>query len=254
MIKARALRGASIGFRIIESRFPNESESKNLGMSPWGLIMEKTALFEWSVCAVPCNQNSLQTSKMFGTREIQIARNLGLVKSSDEKPYKNEHACRINDPDKYSEIRRENGDREHDGKKYDVIYGKTEDGDWEDQSYRYPNDVWTEDQAKQHCADHNGIEFEPAREKSENGDENGDEFVESIDFVDIDIKSLIDRSNTTIIIVDELKQLIHGLMHEVRKIQEHVTKSPVPQGSQEKNGDYDDLAKRLDEMISKLKN
>ena len=39
-------------------------------------------------------------------------------------PYPNEHACRLNDPGKYSQIRRKNCDRKSGGKCIDVIYGR----------------------------------------------------------------------------------------------------------------------------------
>jgi predicted RNA-binding Zn-ribbon protein involved in translation (DUF1610 family) len=80
----------------------------------------------------------------------------------DEKPYKNEHACRLLDPSKCSKFRRENGAREHDGKKYDVIYGKKKsDGKWTDQAYRYPKSTWKASEAKAHCEGKKG-KFEPA--------------------------------------------------------------------------------------------
>jgi len=81
-----------------------------------------------------------------------------------QKPYPNEHACRLNEPGKYNEFRR--GTRKHNGKTYSVIYGKLKDRDsWEDQAYRYPKDKWTESEARSHCKDHKGILFEPASEK-----------------------------------------------------------------------------------------
>jgi len=81
-----------------------------------------------------------------------------------QKPYPNEHACRLNEPGKYDEFRR--GTRKHNGKTYSVIYGKLKNKDsWEDQAYRYSKDKWTESEARSHCKDHKGILFEPASEK-----------------------------------------------------------------------------------------
>lgn len=80
-----------------------------------------------------------------------------------ERPYPNEHACRLRQPNG-NDTRRENGAREHDGKKYDVIYQKNDDDTWEEQAYRYPKEVWTEENAHEHCKQHNGILFEPASE------------------------------------------------------------------------------------------
>ena len=50
------------------------------------------------------------------------------------------------------------------GKKYTVLTCRRKDDHtkWEEQSYRYPKDIWTEEQAKTHCEKHNGIKFEPA--------------------------------------------------------------------------------------------
>jgi len=77
-------------------------------------------------------------------------------------PYPAEHACRIHDPKQYDHIRRKNGDRTHEGKKYDVIYGIKKNGDVEDQAYRYPKGTWSAAEARKHCTAHKGIEFEAA--------------------------------------------------------------------------------------------
>jgi len=79
------------------------------------------------------------------------------------KPYPSEHACRLKDPSKYEKFRR--SQRESDGKKYNIIFGKLKgENKWEEQAYRYPKDGWTTAQARKHCKDHNGISFEPASE------------------------------------------------------------------------------------------
>jgi len=77
------------------------------------------------------------------------------------KPYANEHACRINDPDKYDRFARKNCAIKHDGKCIDVIYG-IKGGKSEIQAYRYQKDIWAEADAKAHCKDHNGA-FEAAK-------------------------------------------------------------------------------------------
>jgi len=77
-------------------------------------------------------------------------------------PYPNEHACRLSEPIKGADFARKNGDREHDGKKYDVIYQR--DGDsMKQQAFRYPKKVWSAEAAKAHCADSNGS-FESAKD------------------------------------------------------------------------------------------
>lgn len=76
-------------------------------------------------------------------------------------PYSHEHACRINNPDKYDSFARKNGYLEKDGKKIDVIFG-IKNGKSEIQALRYNKDVWTESEAKADCNLHNPISFEPA--------------------------------------------------------------------------------------------
>jgi len=79
-------------------------------------------------------------------------------------PYKGEMACRLEDPDKYKELRRKNEEQESDGKPIDVIYGILEkDGKRtsEIQALRYKTDQWKEKDAKAHCDKRKG-DFEPA--------------------------------------------------------------------------------------------
>lgn len=78
-------------------------------------------------------------------------------------PYPNEHACRLNPPDKYKRFVRM--DRDHNGKKYSAIIGfLPDDGGSEDQAYRYHKDVWTEAAARSHCQEKKGT-FEPAEKE-----------------------------------------------------------------------------------------
>lgn len=82
---------------------------------------------------------------------------------SEFKPQPTEHACRLADPARYDRFRRVNGDRSHNGKKYDVIYGHAKDGGaWEQQAFRYPKETWTAAEARSHCGSHSGT-FEAAR-------------------------------------------------------------------------------------------
>jgi hypothetical protein len=78
----------------------------------------------------------------------------------DQKPFPNEHSCVLTDVGKYDKFRR--GERDHEGKKYAVIYGHVKGGDtWEDHSFRYDKTTWTAAAAKAHCAAHKGT-FEAA--------------------------------------------------------------------------------------------
>jgi hypothetical protein len=76
-------------------------------------------------------------------------------------PYPNEHACRLRDP---KDLRIVGSDiRDHDGKKYRIIFGKPKGADGSvEQAYHYPKDTWIEAEARKHCEEHNGIMFEPA--------------------------------------------------------------------------------------------
>lgn len=77
------------------------------------------------------------------------------------RPYPNEHACRLNDSDKYDDFRR--GKRTHNKKTYSVIFGHIKDTDtWEEQAYRYNKEKWDTEDARSHCKSHGGI-FEPAK-------------------------------------------------------------------------------------------
>lgn len=82
------------------------------------------------------------------------------------EPYPNEHACRLAQPVADAPTRRQNGAREHDGKKYDVIFQKQEDK-WVEQAYRYPKDSWETAAARSHCNSHKGLSFEAAKEVTE---------------------------------------------------------------------------------------
>ena len=81
----------------------------------------------------------------------------------DEKPYPNEHACRLVSPDKFDSQSFRRMKRDHNGKEYSVIMGKLKDSSkMSDQAYRYSKDKWSSSEAKSHCTAHNGISFEPA--------------------------------------------------------------------------------------------
>ncbi len=82
-------------------------------------------------------------------------------------PFPNEHSCRLVNPDgcKEGSFRRENGAGNSGNKKFDIIYAKLkQSGETVEQSYRYPTASWSEEQARQHCSQNNGIKFEPSGE------------------------------------------------------------------------------------------
>lgn len=87
-----------------------------------------------------------------------------ISKDMAEKPFPNEHACRLQEPSKYDRFARKNCARKSDGKCLDIIYG-VKDGKTEEQAYRYPKDVWSVASARSHCKSHEGS-FEPAASAS----------------------------------------------------------------------------------------
>ena len=173
--------------------------SNTYGVDPSGaeVITTKCLLLEHSDCNIPANPFALMLSlgkgscpdsalntelqnicvkALEGQSEVidkvlhsgldtpQITAILLEAMDVTEKPYPNEHACRLQDPGKFSAMRR--GSREHDGKKYSIIFGKVKDGEtWEEQAYRYSKDTWTAADARAHCKAHKGS-FEPASEES----------------------------------------------------------------------------------------
>jgi hypothetical protein len=78
-------------------------------------------------------------------------------------PYPNEHACRLREPGDFEDGSFRRVSREHEGKTYDVIMGRLKGEEaLTEQAYRYPKDTWDVSEARDHCSEHEGIEFEPA--------------------------------------------------------------------------------------------
>lgn len=81
-------------------------------------------------------------------------------------PYPNEHACRLQEPGKYKEFRRQSR-KSSGGKTYDVIFGifiKDGNRTSEEQAYRYPKKSWSAAEARAHCKEHKG-RFEAASQE-----------------------------------------------------------------------------------------
>jgi len=77
-------------------------------------------------------------------------------------PYPNEHACRLRNPKDFQADSFRRDEREHDGKKYGVIFGRLKGKTAiTEQAYRYNKKTWTAAEAKSHCAEHKG-KFEAA--------------------------------------------------------------------------------------------
>jgi len=82
-------------------------------------------------------------------------------------PFPHEHACRLRDPDDFLPGSFRSMERRHGSKRYRVILGKMKGSSGPtdpmvEQTYRYPADVWTAEEARSHGGAHGGTLFEPA--------------------------------------------------------------------------------------------
>lgn len=78
------------------------------------------------------------------------------------KPYENEHACRLEDPNKFVRFRRQNNAAKVNGKRVDFIFGITQAGKTARQAIRYPKSIWSASDARSHCSSNEGS-FEAAK-------------------------------------------------------------------------------------------
>lgn len=122
-------------------------------------IYTKWLLLEYSDVPVPANPEALQLAISKGLMKIEKS-TVGEEMGEEEKPYENEHSCRLKSPAGYDRFRRANCEQKHDDKCIDVIYG-IKDNKSEIQALRYKTDLWTESAAKAHCKTRKGT-FEPA--------------------------------------------------------------------------------------------
>lgn len=132
-------------------------------------------LLDISAVPVPGDPDALMERELRGLQEILMGGEEGgrstidplLRPNREGRPYPNEHACRLRDPGDFEADSFRRTERDHEGKKYSVIMGKLKgESTMTEQAYRYAKDVWTASEAKAHCKDHNGINFEPAKSES----------------------------------------------------------------------------------------
>lgn len=160
LYKGGYLRASSVGFIPIESELLEVKEDEDNFFSHRPTRFLKQELLELSGCPVPANPNALAE-----------ARAKGLIKdfwkfmpetADAEKPYPNEHACRLKDLDDFQEGSFKRTEREHEGKMYSIIMGRLKDeSTMTEQAYRYDKEVWAVAEARSHCKDHDGT-FEAA--------------------------------------------------------------------------------------------
>jgi len=166
LYKGGFIRATSVGFIPIKSEpiETKEDEDDNwFSHQPTRYLQQE--LLELSGCPVPANPEALAEAKAKGIIS-DIAPFMEVVPTVVLRPYPNEHACRLRDPDDFQEGSFRRSERTHDGKKYSVIMGRLEDEDtMTDQAYRYNKETWTAAEARTHCKDYDGT-FEVATEAS----------------------------------------------------------------------------------------
>jgi hypothetical protein len=114
------------------------------------------------------NQYNSQSQAKITARLKRFAAKFGIGEKSEEedeeyiefeegnqdvsKPMPNNHVCEINSGLKIVG----QGKRNHNGKSYNVLYGKKDGGGSKEASYHYPIGTWTADEARSHCGSHDG--------------------------------------------------------------------------------------------------
>lgn len=92
--------------------------------------------------------------------EMDEEKSVEINKDLAEKPFANEHSCRLISPNQFDTFRRQNNAAQHEGKRIDFIFGIKE-GTSKLQAMRYPKSIWTSASARSHCANKDGS-FEAA--------------------------------------------------------------------------------------------
>ena len=176
LVKEGHLKTSSVGFIPLESVRAEDSKWKPLTTrlsQKWGVndeyfssvskIHTKWLLLEHSDVSVPSNIHALTQAVAKGLKiSAELCKDLGVEQWPDQKPYPNEHACRIREPNEFQEDSFRRTTREHEGKKYSVITGRLKgETTMTEQAYRYDTETWTASQARSHCKAHDGS-FEAA--------------------------------------------------------------------------------------------
>lgn len=151
-----------------------EVQRANLPTTPLVEKEEKTGKETYDCECLDCG-HKMQTSEH--CRDIKCEKCGGEMRRAErpgvgkdgsrlQKPYPNEHACRVSDPKQYDEIRRKNDEF---GEGIDVLYG-VKDDESEVQAIRFDKNKFTAQEAKDWAKEHDYkcTEFEAA-EKSEKG-------------------------------------------------------------------------------------
>lgn len=137
-------------------------------------IYTKIIMLEYSKVMIPSNPFAVAIAVEKGlllesevdkyTLKDNHIEQIGCVVS---KPFPNQHACRLRNPDDFQDGSFRTTTRESDGKEYSIISGRlTGETTMTEQAFRYDKDVWTTSAARTHCNEHDGS-FEAASEKEE---------------------------------------------------------------------------------------
>lgn len=165
----------SVGFIPDDQRAPTDEDTKlNPAWRDVRRIVAKWSLLEYSAVKIPANPDALTLSvgKSMGLSDETIQL-LNLKEEEGEpwpiqKPYPNEHACRLHDPGDFQADSFRRVERDHEGKKYACIMGRLKgETTMTEQAYRYPKNSWSTGEARTHCKSHDGISFEPASAETE---------------------------------------------------------------------------------------
>lgn len=159
-INAGILRDMSIGFRADDRKEIKDKDGKT---QYWEYVDKgNTEAYEGSFVFL---------GAQYGAGNRKTADDGGEVILIGEviKPYANEHACRLENPDKYESFARKNNDRKINGKYVDVIYGILK-GKSEQQAIRFPVKNWAASEASKACKKLNGT-FEAASKLLDNDKE-----------------------------------------------------------------------------------
>ena len=227
--------GAAV-FRKIEAGYinatsvrwlPLETEVKKTGEGKAArevLIFKRQELLEWSFVTIPADPKALIMRADGGAVDL-----LDFIGEADdpERPYPNEHACRLRDPSDFQPDSFRRVRREHKGKSYDCIMGRLKgESTMTEQAYRYPKDDWEAATAKAHCEEHKG-NFEPAASQAaDNGCEGGDWEDTQATVSGPDLKPISDRLITYLAqrlerpSIDEL--IVVGLSKATGKTEERI--------------------------------
>jgi HK97 family phage prohead protease len=144
LAKQGVLGGLSIGYDVVKDTWDKDVRH-----------LKEVKLYEVSMVTFPANL------------EAQIVAVKEDVGPTEEKPYPNEHTCRLHDPGDFEDGSIRTMKRDSDGKEYRVLVGKLKgESTMTEQAYRYPKDIWSAAEARKHCSSHDGITFEPATGES----------------------------------------------------------------------------------------